>query len=78
MKTATPIKQTPAPRRFENQKITKKPFFPKEIRPGTLIVVEGQDGSGKSTQVKILQKLLESNGFYVHFTEWNSNPRNLS
>gem|GEM_PF-1092062 len=23
--------------------------------------------------MKILQKLLESNGFYVHFTEWNSN-----
>ena len=50
-----------------------KPFFPKDIRPGTLIVVEGQDGSGKSTQVRILQKLLESNGFFVHFTEWNSN-----
>jgi len=50
-----------------------KPFFPKDVRPGTLIVVEWQDGSGKSTQVKILQKLLESNGFYVHFTEWNSN-----
>lgn len=50
-----------------------KPFFDKNVRPGTLIVVEGQDGSGKSTQVRILQKLLESNGFFVHFTEWNSN-----
>jgi dTMP kinase len=57
------------------KKTDKKPFFPKDVRPGTLIVVEWQDGSGKSTQVKILQKLLESNGFYVHFTEWNSNPR---
>ena len=58
---------------FTHNNTTNKPFFSKEIRPGTLIVVEGQDGSGKSTQVKILQKLLESNGFYVHFTEWNSN-----
>ncbi len=61
--------------RFTSRRIDKKPFFSKDIRPGTLIVVEWQDGSGKSTQVKILQKLLESNGFYVHFTEWNSNPR---
>ena len=68
------------PARFTNHKISTekqegkhKPFFPKDIRPGTLIVVEGQDGSGKSTQVRILQKLLESNGFFVHFTEWNSN-----
>ncbi len=66
--------------RFTNHKIStekkdkkQKPFFPKDIRPGTLIVVEWQDGSGKSTQVRILQKLLESNGFFVHFTEWNSN-----
>jgi dTMP kinase len=55
----------------QSQKTT--PFFPKHDRPGTLIVVEWQDGSGKSTQVRILQKLLESNGFFVHFTEWNSN-----
>ncbi len=68
-----------APRKFAkpfaHNNTEDKPFFPKEVRPGTLIVVEGQDGSGKSTQVKILQKLLESNGFYVHFTEWNSNPK---
>ncbi len=53
--------------------IQKDIFFEKSVRPGTLIVVEWQDGSGKSTQVRILQKLLESNGFFVHFTEWNSN-----
>lgn len=57
----------------EKKSKKEKPFFSKDIRPGTLIVVEGQDGSGKSTQVRILQKLLESNGFFVHFTEWNSN-----
>jgi dTMP kinase len=75
MKTTTLPKSTQTVR-FQPKKVTrKKPFFPKDVRPGTLIVVEWQDGSGKSTQVKILQKLLESNGFFVHFTEWNSNPR---
>ncbi len=39
---------------------------------GTLIVVEGIDGSGKSTQVHLLQRWLESLGNTVHFTEWNS------
>ena len=38
-------------------------FFPTSERPGTLIIVEGCDGSGKSTQLIILQKLLEANGF---------------
>lgn len=40
--------------------------------PGKLIIVEGIDGSGKSTQLLLLQKWLEANGFNVFFTEWNS------
>ncbi|MGH7260139.1 MAG: dTMP kinase [Nitrospiraceae bacterium] len=40
--------------------------------PGKLIIVEGIDGSGKSTQLLLLQKWLESQGFNVFFTEWNS------
>jgi dTMP kinase len=40
--------------------------------PGKLIVVEGIDGSGKSTQLSLLQKWLESRGFNTFFTEWNS------
>jgi dTMP kinase len=39
---------------------------------GKLIIVEGIDGSGKSTQLLLLQKWLESKGFNVFFTEWNS------
>lgn len=40
--------------------------------PGKLFVVEGCDGSGKSTQVYLLKRWLESKGFTVFFTEWNS------
>src|SRR6476660_1511555 len=40
--------------------------------PGKLIIVEGIDGSGKSTQLLLLHKWLESNGHKVFFTEWNS------
>lgn len=40
--------------------------------PGTLIVVEGVDGSGKSTQLALLREWLLSTGQDVIFTEWNS------
>lgn len=40
--------------------------------PGKLIVVEGIDGSGKSTQALLLRQWLESLGQSVFFTEWNS------
>jgi dTMP kinase len=40
--------------------------------PGKLYIVEGCDGSGKSTQLYLLKKSLESNGYFVFFTEWNS------
>ena len=40
--------------------------------PGRLIIVEGIDGSGKSTQLQLLQRWLVSQGHTVFFTEWNS------
>ena len=44
---------------------------PRAVR-GKLIAVEGIDGSGKSTQVYLLKRWLESTGHRVFFTEWNS------
>ncbi len=42
--------------------------------PGRLIVVEGIDGSGKSTQLDLVHKWLTSLGYAVAFSEWNSSP----
>ncbi len=41
---------------------------------GKLFIVEGIDGSGKSTQCDLLYKWLYSEGYSVFFSEWNSSP----
>ena len=40
--------------------------------PGRLIAVEGLDGSGKSTQIKLIKRWMELQGLKVFFSEWNS------
>ena len=40
--------------------------------PGKLIIVEGIDGSGKSTQLSLLSQWLRSRQLVVAFSEWNS------
>ena len=42
--------------------------------PGKLFVVEGVDGSGKSTQIALLRQWLISKGYTVFFSAWNSSP----
>jgi dTMP kinase len=41
---------------------------------GRLFVVEGVDGSGKSTQIALLRQWLVNEGYTVFFSEWNSSP----
>lgn len=48
-------------------------FAPNRYK-GKLIVVEGIDGSGKSTQLSLLSNWLRSQGYAVAFSEWNSSP----
>jgi dTMP kinase len=42
--------------------------------PGRLFIVEGIDGSGKSTQMSLLAQWLRAEGYTVVFSEWNSSP----
>ena len=41
---------------------------------GKLFVVEGIDGSGKSTQLMLLHQWLQAEGYGTVFSEWNSSP----
>ena len=47
---------------------------PSEHYRGKLFVVEGIDGSGKSTQIDLLYKWLLAQGYSTFFSEWNSSP----
>ncbi len=42
--------------------------------PGKLFIVEGIDGSGKSTQLSLLAQWLRAEGHLVIHSEWNSSP----
>src|SRR5947209_2292977 len=70
---------------FYNNRSISFPLFLKSKRtimetyglhqyPGRLFVVEGVDGSGKSTQIALLRQWLISEGYTVFFSEWNSSP----
>lgn len=48
--------------------------YGKHRLPGKLFVVEGTDGSGKSTQLALLHQWLKAEGHTVFFSEWNSSP----
>jgi len=50
------------------------PYLKTKKLPGKLIVVEGTDGVGRSTQVKLLKKWLEKNSFAVSDTGLRRSP----
>jgi dTMP kinase len=50
------------------------PLFAPNPFKGKLIIVEGIDGSGKSTQLSLLSQWLRSQTIAVAFSEWNSSP----
>ncbi len=60
-KTAAPAEDGPSQYFFGEPLVG---FDPAEIT-GSLIVIEGMDGSGRSTQIALLQEWLESEGFAV-------------
>jgi dTMP kinase len=63
----SPAAKSAAPEEASSQYFFGEPlvgFDPSEIT-GSLIVIEGMDGSGRSTQIALLQEWLESEGFAV-------------
>ncbi len=62
-----PAAKMPTPEQEDSQNFFGEPLVgldPSELN-GTLIVMEGLDGSGRSTQIALLQEWLESEGFAV-------------
>jgi dTMP kinase len=51
---------------------TAEAASPAHGQPGRLVVLEGLDGGGKSTQAHLLVTWLRSRGYRVFWTEWNS------
>jgi dTMP kinase len=50
------------------------PYLDQKPLPGHLIVIEGTDGVGRSTQVELLRGWLELEGYAVSNTGWTRSP----
>ena len=46
------------------------PYLPLEEYPGKIIAIEGTDGAGRSTQIRLLREWLEVQGYGVLETGW--------
>ena len=49
----------------------------KKLKKGKLIVIDGSDGSGKATQVDLLMKRLESDGYKVKMVDFPEYYKNF-
>jgi dTMP kinase len=50
------------------------PYLAQKRLPGHLIVIEGTDGVGRSTQIELLRPWLELEGYAVSNTGWTRSP----
>jgi dTMP kinase len=53
---------------------TSTPLFASENLSGKLIVIEGTDGVGRTTQIELLKQWLEIKGYGVMTTGWTRSP----
>ena len=60
--------------RTATARTVKQLIATRDASRGLLIAFEGPDGSGKTTQRKLLTKWLESRGHEVVSTRWASSP----
>lgn len=64
---STSSDHAPAPGTFYGRGL---PYLPLEEYPGKIIAIEGTDGVGRSTQIRLLREWLEVQGYGVLETGW--------